>query len=230
MKKITVMIALFMMVVLLSGCQGYWGKFIFGTNDNQTEKPIQSVIKHDKETTITGEKDMKNPIITFTLENDMVINIELYPDVAPNTVNNFISLIRKGYFDGLIFHRIIDGFMIQGGCPDGTGMGGPGYNIPGEFSDNGFKNDLKHVPGVISMARGMAPDSAGSQFFLMVADSPHLDGTYAGFGKTVDEESLNNVLKLGKTQVTGDRPENPPVIKTVTVDAKGVEYDEPKYS
>ncbi len=179
-----------------------------------------------------GVENMTNPIVTFTLENGMVINIELYPDKAPNSVNNFISLVNKGYYDGLIFHRIIDGFMIQGGDPTGTGGGGPGYSIPGEFSQNGFaQNDVKHVAGVLSMARSQSPDSGGSQFFLMVAPSPHLDGAYAAFGKVADEKSLQNCLELGKAATgANDRPLNPPTIKTATVDTKGVEYEEPKHS
>ena len=129
---------------------------------------------------------MKNPIVTMAMENGGVIKAELYPEVAPNTVNNFIDLINRGFYDGLIFHRVIPGFMIQGGCPEGTGMGGPGYSIKGEFTSNGFKNDLNHTKGVLSMARAMHPDSAGSQFFIMVADAPHLDGQYASFGKVIE--------------------------------------------
>ena len=126
------------------------------------------------------------PIVTIEMENGQTITAELYPEIAPNTVNNFISLIKKGFYDGVIFHRVIPGFMIQGGDPQGTGMGGPGYSIKGEFSQNRFKNDLKHTRGVLSMARSMMPDSAGSQFFIMHADSPHLDGQYASFGKVTD--------------------------------------------
>ena len=129
---------------------------------------------------------MSNPIITITMQNGAVMKGELYPEIAPNTVNNFISLVKKGYYNGLIFHRVIPGFMIQGGCPDGTGMGGPGYSIKGEFTQNGFKNDLKHTKGVLSMARTMAPNSAGSQFFIMHQTSPHLDGAYAAFGKITE--------------------------------------------
>ena len=131
-----------------------------------------------------GERYYGKSIVTITMENGDVMKAELYPDIAPNTVNNFISLIQKGYYDGLIFHRVIPGFMIQGGCPDGTGMGGPGYSIKGEFAQNNFKNDLSHTPGVLSMARAMHPDSAGSQFFIMHKTSPHLDGAYAAFGKS----------------------------------------------
>jgi peptidyl-prolyl cis-trans isomerase B (cyclophilin B) len=181
-------------------------------------------------TEITGENKM-NPIVVIEMENGMTINVELYPDKAPNTVNNFISLVKKGFYDGLTFHRIIDGFMIQGGCPDGTGMGGPGYQIPGEFSSNGFEgNDVAHEAGVISMARSMAKDSAGSQFFLMVGKSPHLDGEYAAFGKTADEQSLQNCLDLATVDVVGDSPVDPPKIKSVKVDTKGVDYEEPNHS
>ena len=138
-----------------------------------------------------------NPIVTITMTNSDVMKVELYPEIAPNTVNNFISLVNKGYYDGLIFHRVIRGFMIQGGCPDGTGMGGPGYDIRGEFAFNGFTNDLKHTEGVISMARAQHPDSAGSQFFIMHKTSPHLDGQYAAFGKIV--EGMDVVNKIAET-------------------------------
>lgn len=138
---------------------------------------------------------MKNPIVTITMENGNVIKAELYPEIAPNTVKNFVDLINRGFYDGLIFHRVIPGFMIQGGCPEGTGMGGPGYSIKGEFTSNGFKNDLKHTKGVLSMARAMHPDSAGSQFFIMVADAPHLDGQYASFGKVIEGlEVADNIV------------------------------------
>ena len=141
---------------------------------------------------------MKNPIVTITMENGGVIKAELYPEVAPNTVNNFVDLVNRGFYDGLIFHRVIPGFMIQGGCPEGTGTGGPGYSIKGEFTSNGFKNDLKHSKGVLSMARAMHPDSAGSQFFIMVADAPHLDGQYASFGKVI--EGMDEADKIVKSK------------------------------
>ena len=170
-----------------------------------------------------------NPIVTITMENGDMIKAELYPDIAPNTVNNFVSLVSKGFYDGLIFHRVIRGFMIQGGDPEGTGMGGPGYQIPGEFSSNGFKNDLSHDPGVLSMARSMMPDSAGSQFFIMHKKSPHLDGEYAAFGKVI--EGMENVDKIAECQTTfGDRPVNEQKMKSVTVETFGVTYDEPKKS
>lgn len=161
------------------------------------------------------------------MENGDVIKAELYPEIAPNTVNNFISLISKGYYDGLIFHRVINGFMIQGGCPDGNGMGGPGYGIKGEFSQNGFQNDLAHTEGVLSMARSMMPDSAGSQFFIMHKTSPHLDGAYAAFGKVT--EGMDAVNKIAETATDySDRPLTPQVMKKVTVDTQGTEYPEPE--
>lgn len=170
---------------------------------------------------------MANPIVTFEMENGDVMKAELYPEIAPNTVNNFISLVKKGFYDGIIFHRVISGFMIQGGCPDGTGMGGPGYTIKGEFSQNGFKNDLKHTPGVLSMARTMAPNSAGSQFFIMHKTSPHLDGGYAAFGKII--EGMDIVNKIADTMTDyRDKPLQPQRMKSVTVDTQGVEYTEPE--
>ena len=170
---------------------------------------------------------MSNPIVTITMENGDVMKAELYPDIAPNTVNNFISLIKKGYYDGLIFHRVIKGFMIQGGCPEGTGMGGPGYSIKGEFSDNGFQNTLRHTPGVLSMARSMMPDSAGSQFFIMHKTSPHLDGQYAAFGLV--KEGLDVVDKIATVETDYyDKPLTEQKIKSMTVDTFGEEYPEPE--
>ena len=169
---------------------------------------------------------MANPIVTITMNSGDVIKAELYPDIAPNTVNNFISLIKKGYYDGLIFHRVIKGFMIQGGCPDGNGMGGPGYCIKGEFSQNGFKNDLKHDAGVLSMARTMMPNSAGSQFFIMHKRSPHLDGAYAAFGKVT--EGLEVVDRIAQTSTDySDKPLEDQVMTKVTVETFGTEYPEP---
>ena len=169
----------------------------------------------------------QNPIVTFTMENGDVIKAELYPEIAPQSVNNFISLINKKFYDGLIFHRVIKGFMIQGGDPEGTGMGGPGYSIKGEFSSNGIKNDLKHTEGVLSMARSMMKDSAGSQFFIMHKTSPHLDGDYAAFGKVT--EGLENVNKIAECKTDwSDRPVEEQRIKTVTVDTFGVDYPEPE--
>lgn len=169
----------------------------------------------------------KNPIVTFEMENGDIFKAELYPDIAPNTVRNFISLINHNFYDGVIFHRVIKGFMIQGGDPEGIGIGGPGYAIKGEFSTNGFKNDLKHERGVLSMARSMMPDSAGSQFFVMHKDSPHLDGQYAGFGKVI--EGMDVVDKIAETKTNfQDKPKQDQVMKTVTVETFGVDYDEPE--
>ena len=169
----------------------------------------------------------QNPVVTIEMENGDIIKAELYPEIAPNTVNNFISLVKKGYYDGLIFHRVINGFMIQGGCPDGTGMGGPGYSIAGEFAQNGFQNDLKHTEGVLSMARAMHPDSAGSQFFIMHKTSPHLDGQYAAFGKVI--EGLENVNKIAEVRTDYmDKPLEVQRIKTMTVDTFGETYPEPE--
>ena len=170
---------------------------------------------------------MKNPEITITMENGDVIRAELYPEIAPNTVKNFISLANRGFYDGLIFHRVIEGFMIQGGCPQGTGMGGPGYSIKGEFSQNGFQNDLKHTEGVLSMARSMMPNSAGSQFFIMHKTSPHLDGAYAAFGKVV--EGMDVVNKIAETRTDySDRPLKEQKIKSMTAETFGEEYGEPE--
>ena len=169
----------------------------------------------------------QNPIVTFTMENGDVMKAELYPDVAPNTVNNFISLVKKGFYDGLIFHRVIAGFMIQGGDPEGSGMGGPGYSIKGEFNYNGVENNLKHSRAVLSMARAQHPDSAGSQFFIMHADAPHLDGQYAAFGKLVEGEDVLDSIASIDTDWS-DRPRTPQVMKTVTVDTFGVDYAEPE--
>lgn len=169
----------------------------------------------------------QNPIVTITMANGDVMKAELYPEIAPNTVNNFISLVKKGYYDGLIFHRVIAGFMIQGGCPNGNGMGGPGYSIKGEFSQNGFKNTLKHTEGVLSMARSMMPNSAGSQFFIMHQNSPHLDGQYAAFGKVI--EGLDVVDKIAQVGTDwSDRPMVPQIIESMTVETFGTEYPEPE--
>ena len=171
--------------------------------------------------------NLANPIITIEMESGDIMKLELYPDVAPNTVKNFISLANKGYYNGLIFHRVIEGFMIQGGCPEGTGTGGPGYSIKGEFSQNGFKNDLKHEAGVISMARSMMPNSAGSQFFIMHKDAPHLDGAYAAFGKITEGMDVVNKIATVPTNFN-DRPLEPQQIKSITVDTLGETYDEPE--
>ena len=169
----------------------------------------------------------QNPVITITMDNGDVIKAELYPEIAPVSVNNFISLVKKGFYDGLTFHRVIEGFMIQGGCPLGNGTGGPGYTIRGEFSQNGFHNPLKHEAGVLSMARAMHPDSAGSQFFIMHKAAPHLDGAYAAFGKVTD--GLDVVNKIAETDTDwNDAPLDPQVIRTITVDTFGVDYPEPE--
>lgn len=170
---------------------------------------------------------MKNPIVTIEMENGDIMKAELYPEVAPNTVNNFISLVKNGYYDGLVFHRVISGFMIQGGCPDGTGMGGPGYQIKGEFAQNGFANELRHTEGVLSMARAMHPDSAGSQFFIMHKESPHLDGQYAAFGMIIEGMDAVNKIAAVPTDYS-DRPMEPQMMKKVTVDTKGTDYPEPE--
>lgn len=170
---------------------------------------------------------MANPIVTFTMENGDSFKAELYPEIAPQSVYNFISLIKQGFYDGLIFHRVIRGFMIQGGDPKGTGTGGPGYSIKGEFASNGFKNELKHTKGVLSMARSMMPDSAGSQFFIMHETSPHLDGDYAAFGKiTEGQEFVDKIATTGTDY--NDRPMKPQIMKTVTVDTFGVDYPQPE--
>ncbi|MFV0520744.1 MAG: peptidylprolyl isomerase [Lachnospirales bacterium] len=170
---------------------------------------------------------MSNPLVTLELNDGKIIKIELYPEIAPNTVNNFISLVNKGFYNGKIFHRVINGFMIQGGCPDGNGMGNPGYSIFGEFSSNGFKNDLKHSEGVISMARSQMANSAGSQFFIMHKNSPHLDGMYAGFGKVVEGIEIVNEIADVKTNYS-DKPVEDVIMKSLTVETFGTEYPEPE--
>lgn len=170
---------------------------------------------------------MQNPIVTIDTGHETKIKIELYPDIAPNTVKNFISLVKKGFYDGVIFHRVIPGFMIQGGDPQGIGIGGPGYHIPGEFARNGFKNDLKHTRGVISMARSGHPDSAGSQFFIMVEDAPHLDGQYAAFGKVTEGmEEADRIVSVKRNRM--DKPFEDQTMVKVTVETFGVDYDEPE--
>lgn len=169
----------------------------------------------------------QNPIVTIEMNNGDIMKAELYPDIAPNTVNNFISLVKKGYYNGIIFHRVIKGFMIQGGDPEGTGVGGPGYSIKGEFSGNGFQNDLKHTKGVLSMARTMMPDTAGSQFFIMHETSPHLDGQYAGFGKVIEgEEVIDKIASVATDYM--DKPLEEQRMKKVTVETFGEEYPEPE--
>ena len=169
----------------------------------------------------------KNPIITIEMENGNLIKAELYPEIAPNTVNNFLSLVNHNFYDGLIFHRVIRGFMLQGGCPDGNGMGGPGYSIKGEFSGNGFQNTLKHTEGVLSMARSMMPNSAGSQFFIMHKTSPHLDGEYAAFGKVIEGMDVVNAIAETATDYS-DRPLQEQKIKSMTAETFGTDYPEPE--
>ena len=172
---------------------------------------------------------MSKPIVTIEMEDGQIMRGELYPEKAPNTVNNFIALANSGYYDGLTFHRVIPGFMIQGGCADGTGMGGPGYSIRGEFSGNGFeKNDIKHTLGVLSMARSMSPDSAGSQFFIMVDAAPHLDGQYAAFGRITENEAAAVEISRVPRSMMNDKPKQPQVMKSVRVDTLGDEYPEPE--
>lgn len=169
----------------------------------------------------------QNPMVTITMENGDVMKLELYPEVAPISVNNFISLVKKGFYDGLIFHRVINGFMIQGGCPDGNGMGGPGYSIKGEFAQNGVPNNLKHTAGVLSMARAMDPNSAGSQFFIMHKNAPHLDGAYAAFGKIT--EGMDVVNKIAEVDTDyNDRPMEEQKIKSMIVETFGIDYPEPE--
>ena len=169
--------------------------------------------------------ETKNPIVTIEMENGKKIVAELYTHIAPNTVKNFVSLVEKGYYNGIIFHRVIENFMIQGGCPDGTGMGGPGHSIKGEFKSNGFTNNLKHEAGVLSMARTNMPNSAGSQFFIMHKNSPHLDGQYASFGRVIEGMDVVNEIATTKTDFN-DRPKTPQVMKKVTVETFGVDYSE----
>ena len=171
----------------------------------------------------------QNPIVTFEMEDGGKMVAELYPEIAPNTVNNFISLVQSGFYNGLIFHRVIPGFMIQGGCPNGNGMGGPGYEINGEFSANGFRqNDLKHTTGVLSMARTMAPNSAGSQFFIMVAPAPHLDGQYAAFGQVTDGADIAVDISRVPRNMMNDKPKQDVVIQSIRVDTQGVDYPAPE--
>ncbi|MDR4315091.1 peptidyl-prolyl cis-trans isomerase [Niallia circulans] len=199
------------LLLLLSGC---------GTTKSEPSKE-----ENTTQAKVISPDDY--PIVTITMEDNSTITLELYPDKAPNTVNNFVSLVNKGFYDGLIFHRIIPDFMIQGGDPNGNGTGGPGYSIKGEFSENGFENDLKHERGVISMARSQLPDSAGSQFFIMVADAPHLDGEYAPFGKVIEGMDVVDKIVSSKRD-KNDKPVEEIKMKQITVDTKGIDYEEPK--
>lgn len=203
-----------LLIVLLAGC---------GTNDQETKEPAKN--NSSSNSTVTSSSD--DPIVTITMEDESKIEIELFPNAAPNTVNNFISLVQKGFYDGLIFHRVIPDFMIQGGDPLGNGTGDPGYSISGEFSGNGIENNLKHERGVLSMARSQMPDSAGSQFFIMVADAPHLDGEYASFGKVISGmDVVDNIVSVERD--SADKPVKDVVMKEVTVDTKGIDYPEPE--
>jgi len=211
-KKYTRFLLLFVVLFVIAGC---------GTSNNHE----QTNDKSSDESNNNLVED--NPIVTITMENDEQIIIELFPNIAPNTVNNFISLIEDGFYDGLIFHRVIPDFMVQGGDPDGIGTGGPGYSIKGEFNNNGFTNDLTHERGVISMARSPEPDSAGSQFFIVHQDSPHLDNEYAGFGQVI--EGIEVVDQIASVKRDGsDKPLEDQVMKSVTVDTRGHEYDQPE--
>ncbi len=214
--------------VMMTGC---------GTSTDNEQPVNQETVDKNNENNIEIETDEApennaqepiedNPIVTITMENDEQIIIELFPNIAPNTVNNFISLIEDEFYDGLIFHRVISGFMIQGGDPDGIGSGGPGYSIKGEFSNNGFENNLTHERGVISMARSQHPDSAGSQFFIVHEDSPHLDGDYASFGQVI--EGVEVVDQIASVKLDESRPLEEQRMKTVTVDTKGHDYDQPE--
>jgi len=204
---------------------------ILGVYFNKKARSELNEQVNESENISQGEKLMdisKNPIATITLESGEVIKLELYPEVAPQSVCNFISLANSGFYDGVIFHRIIQGFVLQGGDPNGTGMGGPGYSIKGEFSANGHENNIAHTEGVISMARAASYNSGGSQFFLVVGDARFLDGEYAGFGKTIDNESTDACMKLSLVKTGAqDRPVDPPVIKSITVETFGYEYPEP---
>lgn len=211
-------------IMTTTGCGGGGGTVKM--EKSSTATPAQTATPAPEKSPVVTTESGKNPIVTIKMENGDVIKAELYPKIAPNTVNNFVSLINKGFYNGVIFHRVIPGFMIQGGDPDGTGMGGPGYSIKGEFSSNGFANDLKHTKGVLSMARSQSNNSGGSQFFIMVADAPFLDGQYASFGKVI--EGIENADKIVSTKTGAqDRPVAEQKMKTVTVETFGVTYPEP---
>lgn len=220
MKNIKKYLNLITVVVIMSslvlvGC---------GNKNTQSQGDSTSVTDESSDSKIGNEN---LPVVTITVENYGVIQAELYPEIAPNTVNNFISLVKKGFYDNLTFHRIIKGFMIQGGDPKGDGTGGPGYSIEGEFTSNGFANSLKHTKGVLSMARAQDPNSAGSQFFIMTGDAPNLDGQYAAFGKVTSGLDVLEKIQSVKTK-SNDAPIDKVVIKSITVDTKGVDYNDPK--
>ncbi|MGM0523807.1 MAG: peptidylprolyl isomerase [Bacillota bacterium] len=222
MKKIILLLSSIAMMTILIGCADT-------PSDESTEETAGDTLTFEAEQTNfydTYPEVTDNPVATIELTTDETIQLELYPNTAPNTVANFISLAETGFYDGVIFHRIIKDFMIQGGDPLGNGLGGPDYSIPGEFESNGFDNDLLHEPGVISMARSQSPDSAGSQFFIMHKTSTHLDGEYAGFGKVI--EGMDVVNKLATTETDqNDAPVEEQQIETITVDTKGVDYPDP---
>lgn len=212
-KNSILIFTLLSLAIIAVGCSNPSKKEETSSSSQNTKKFQESI------------KDKKNPIVTIEMEDGAKIKIELYPQTAPNTVKNFVSIAQGGFYDGKIFHRVIPGFMIQGGSPDGSGIGGPGYSIKGEFTENGFRNDLKHTRGVISMARRDTPDSAGSQFFIMAADSPSLDGKYASFGKVL--EGMDEVDKIVSTpRSSADKPLKEQKMKKVTVETFGVNYGE----
>lgn len=221
MKKFLALVSVLLVSLLIFSACGDKSK-----EENPTNPQVSESKTNQKEegTSMSSENI---PILTITMENGGVIKAELLPEIAPNTVNNFISLANSGFYDGTTFHRVIPGFMIQGGDPDGNGTGGPDYAIKGEFSSNGFENNLKHTRGVLSMARSNAPDSAGSQFFIMVADAPHLDGEYASFGRVLEGMDVVDAIVSAKTD-SNDKPLENQVMKTVRVDTKGVSYPEPE--
>lgn len=234
-KRFGVMLLLMAaLLIVASGCganKSAAGNDSLGGGNTNTNANTNTVTPAPTEEPVSDEPELlgpdKHPVVTIELSNDKIIKLELYPEVAPNTVNNFISLINKGFYDGLIFHRVMPGFMIQGGDPDGVGTGGPGYSIPGEFSDNGFENKLKHTRGVLSMARSNMPDSAGSQFFIMVTDYPSLDNLYASFGKVTEGmEAVDEIVNQPRD--ASDKPNDPISMKKVTVDTLGMTFEEPK--
>jgi peptidyl-prolyl cis-trans isomerase B (cyclophilin B) len=225
--KLTIILLVLLVIVVGCGQQANEGTTSSTPDESESNQSKQEFPDTNKTTETRDTDSIKNPIVTILMENNEEIKIELYPEVAPNTVTNFISLVNQGFYDGVIFHRVIPGFMIQGGDPQGIGIGGPGYSIKGEFTSNGFENNLKHELGVLSMARTQAPNSAGSQFFIMVADVPSLDGDYAAFGKVIDGmETVQNIALVDRGGQ--DKPIADQVMKKVTVDTLGIDYGEPK--
>ncbi|MGZ9584232.1 peptidylprolyl isomerase [Paenibacillus marinisediminis] len=225
-STLSILVVVLTLMLVVTGC-GDKNKESNGTASDSTNGSASNQNTTDTDSKLNvPDPNASHPIVTIEMDNGKQIKAELYPEVAPNTVNNFISLANKGFYDGTIFHRVIPGFMIQGGDPEGTGAGGPDYSIAGEFTSNGFQNDLKHTRGVLSMARTQFPDTAGSQFFIMTEDSPHLDGQYASFGKVTEGmEVVDEIVALDRD--SSDRPTTPPVMKKVTVDTLGKEYPEP---